>query len=77
MYHINNSIIGLGPRQAHKLGSMQQQYYDELAERAGIESIAAVVSKLSLESTKRIFTNLCGFREAKFKIVDKENYVEL
>ncbi|XP_059486507.1 senecionine N-oxygenase-like [Neocloeon triangulifer] len=68
---------GLGPRQAHKLGSLQQQYYDELAQIAHIESIDVVVSKLSLESTKRIFSDLCTFREAKFKIIDKENYIEL
>jgi dimethylaniline monooxygenase (N-oxide forming) len=71
------SFSGLGPRQAHKLGSLQQVYYDDLAETAGIESIDLVVSRLSLESTKRIFSDLCNFREAKFKIIDKENYVEL
>ncbi|CAB3388769.1 Hypothetical predicted protein [Cloeon dipterum] len=68
---------GYGPRQAHKLGALQQEYYDELAKIAHIKSIDVVVSKLGLESTKRIYSDLCSFREAKFKLLDDKNYLEL
>lgn len=70
--------VGYGPRNAHKLGVLQKDYYDDMAAAAGgIKSIAHVVTKLHTESATAAFADLRGFRERRFKIVDEENFIEL
>jgi len=72
-----NVLAGFSARNAHKLGVLQGQYYDDLAAAAGTKSVAHVVTKLHTECAGARFTDLYGFRDRRFKIIDEENYIEL
>lgn len=66
---------GYSKRQAHMMGPDQNSYYTELAEQADTCPIAPVIVKLRDESVKRLYDDLLNFRENRYKIVDKENFV--
>jgi hypothetical protein len=78
LYKIQIQILaGFSARNAHKLGVFQRQYYDDLAASAGTKSVAPVVTKLHTECAGARFSDLYGFRDRRFKIIDEENYIEL
>lgn len=59
------------------MGPDQAGYYGELAEEAETTPIAPVIVKLRDESVKRLYDDLMNFREDRYKIVDKENFVKV
>ncbi|XP_049545337.1 senecionine N-oxygenase-like [Anopheles darlingi] len=68
---------GYKRRHAHMMGPDQGQYYDDLAQTAGIKPIAPVMTKLHNESSQRFVDDLIHFRDDVFAIVDDEAFVAL
>lgn len=68
---------GLEKRHFHKMGDEQGQYYDDLANIAGIASLPPVLSKLHIESSKRFLDDLVHYRQDRYKIIDDYNFVQL
>jgi dimethylaniline monooxygenase (N-oxide forming) len=69
--------LGLGIRQGHMMGPMQGNYYEDLANTAGIEKLPPVLTKLHNESSQRFLDDLCHYREDVYRIVDHENFVQI
>ncbi|XP_059487273.1 senecionine N-oxygenase-like [Neocloeon triangulifer] len=69
--------LGFKTRFAHKLGVLQKEYYDELADTAGVKRIPPVVSKLHFEAARSKFKELYTFRDKRYKLIDEETFVEL
>lgn len=68
---------GYSKRQAHMMGEYQESYYNDLAADANTIPIAPVLVKLRDLSVKRLYDDLLNFREDRYKIVDKENYIKV
>lgn len=71
------SSKGYTKRQMHMMGPDQKAYYDDLAEAAGLETIAPVIVKLRDESVQRLFHDLINFREDRYRIVDSETFIKV
>jgi dimethylaniline monooxygenase (N-oxide forming) len=74
---IRFKIRGFTKRQFHMMGPLQAEYYNDLADTAGIERIPPVFSKLHNESSNRFQDDLVHYRDDRYKIIDNENYVQL
>nr|XP_050860583.1 flavin-containing monooxygenase 2-like isoform X3 [Vespula vulgaris] len=68
---------GLSKRHFHMMGMEQGQYYDDLANTAGITRLPPVLVKLHNESSKRFLDDLVHYREDRYRIIDDYNYVQL
>lgn len=68
---------GYRTRQAHMMGTDQNEYYDDLARTAQIENVKPVMAKLHNESSQRFLDDLVNFRKDIFRIVDDETFVKL
>uniref|UniRef100_A0A2M4A8U0 Flavin-containing monooxygenase n=1 Tax=Anopheles triannulatus TaxID=58253 RepID=A0A2M4A8U0_9DIPT len=68
---------GLKRRQAHMMGPIEDNYYDDLAKTADIEPIKPVIHKLHKLSAFRFSEDLVNFRKDKFRIVDDETFVKV
>lgn len=68
---------GLSKRHFHMMGMEQGQYYDDLANTAGITQLPPVLVKLHNESSKRFLDDLVHYREDRYRIIDDYNYVQL
>ncbi|KAG8225696.1 hypothetical protein J437_LFUL001729 [Ladona fulva] len=68
---------GLGRRQAHMMGPLQGDYYDDLAKTAGIQGIPPVMTKLHNESSQRFLDDLVNYRNDVYRILDSENFVQV
>ncbi|CAB3387241.1 Hypothetical predicted protein [Cloeon dipterum] len=69
--------LGFSARFAHSLGPLQKEYYDDLADTAGVQRIAPVISKLHARVAQLIREDISTFKNRNFKVVDEENFVEL
>ncbi|XP_046405917.1 flavin-containing monooxygenase FMO GS-OX5-like [Ischnura elegans] len=67
--------MGLAARQAHMMGPLQGDYYDDLARTSGIDGLPPVLTKLHNFSSQRFLDDLVNYRNDVFKIIDAENYV--
>ncbi|KAK7870403.1 hypothetical protein R5R35_003739 [Gryllus longicercus] len=68
---------GLGPRQAHMLGPMQGDYYDELADFAGLPRVPPVMAALHNESSSRFLEDLVHYRSDIYRIVDDSTFLKV
>ncbi|XP_055532493.1 senecionine N-oxygenase-like [Wyeomyia smithii] len=68
---------GYRKRQAHMMGPAQGDYYDDLANTAGLEPIKPVMTKLHNESSQRFNDDLLHFRDDVFRILDDDTFEEL
>lgn len=68
---------GYKKRQAHMMGSDQNQYYDDLSSTAQIDNLKPVMTKLHNESSQRFLDDLVHFRKDIFRIIDDETFVKL
>lgn len=68
---------GLNKKHFHQMGVDQGQYYDDLANTAGIIPLPPVLAKLHNESSKRFLDDLVHYREDRYKIIDDYNFVQL
>lgn len=59
------------------MGTEQGEYYDNLANTAGITRLPPVLTKLHNESSKRFLDDLVHYREDRYRIIDDYNYVQL
>lgn len=69
--------LGYTKRQFHMMGQLQGAYYDDLADTAGIERLPPVLTKLHNESSDRFLDNLVHYRESRYRVLDRENFVQL
>ncbi|XP_071438870.1 senecionine N-oxygenase [Hetaerina americana] len=69
--------MGFGNRQAHMMGPLQGDYYDDLARTSGIEGLPPVLTKLHNLSSQRFLDDLINYRNDIFKVIDSENYVHV
>ncbi|XP_059487274.1 senecionine N-oxygenase-like [Neocloeon triangulifer] len=69
--------LGLKARLAHKLGVLQKEYYDEIADAAGVKRIPSVITKLEAYSCKALSRDFYTFRDKRYKLIDDESFVEL
>nr|XP_022920143.1 flavin-containing monooxygenase FMO GS-OX4-like [Onthophagus taurus] len=75
---INTKMLkGYRERDFHKMGCFQQEYYDSLANLAGIKSLPPVIAKVRDCSFKRFYENLMTYRSDRYKIVDDESFVHI
>ncbi|EDV36272.1 uncharacterized protein Dana_GF12882, isoform B [Drosophila ananassae] len=68
---------GCRRRHAHMLGPKQIDYFNDLANTAGIKNLKPVMTKLHNESSKCFNDNLLHFREDNFKILNDEAFVKI
>lgn len=68
--------IGFTKRQAHMMGPLQNQYYDDLTETGGFEKVPIVFTNLHNESSERFLKDLIHFRDDSYKIVDDSNFIQ-
>lgn len=55
----------------------QGDYYDDLAQTAGIDGIPPVMTSLHNESSRRFLEDLRNFREDRYQIISQNQFVEL
>lgn len=63
--------------QAHNMGPFQYDYFKDLADTGELTPIPPVIVKLRNECVKKRYEDLQTFREARYKIVDNENFVKV
>lgn len=68
---------GLQKKHFHMMGPEQGDYYNSLANLAGIETLPPVLTKLHNESSKRFLDDLVHYREDRYKIIDDYDYIQL
>lgn len=68
---------GLQKRHFHMLGPEQRNYFDDLANTAGISSLPPVLTLLHNESSMRFLDDLVHYREDRYRIVDDHKFVQL
>lgn len=68
---------GYDKRHFHMMGPDQGQYYEDLANTAGITPLPPVLTKLHNESSKRFLDDLVHYRQDRYKIIDDYNFVQL
>ncbi|XP_076245742.1 senecionine N-oxygenase isoform X1 [Calliopsis andreniformis] len=68
---------GLQKKHFHMMGFMQEKYYDDLADTAGITPLPPVLTKLHNESSMRFLDNLTHYRESRYRIIDDYNFIQL
>jgi dimethylaniline monooxygenase (N-oxide forming) len=64
----------VGSRLAHSMGLKLQAYFEQLAQEANIEPLPPVFTKLFGESIRCLMADLYGFRNARYKIVDRNTF---
>lgn len=67
---------GLTNRQAHAMGDKQYNYYEDLAETAGIENIKPVINKIMDDCRLKYIYELATYRNQCFKVLDDETFVK-
>ncbi|XP_012277616.1 flavin-containing monooxygenase FMO GS-OX-like 1 [Orussus abietinus] len=68
---------GLSKRHFHMMGPAQGDYYDNLADTAGITPLPPVLTKLHNDSSTRFLDDLSHYREDRYRIVDDNNFIKL
>lgn len=68
---------GLKKRHFHMMGFKQDQYYDDLANTAGITPLPPVLTKLHNESSMLFLNDLVHYRERRYRIIDDYNFIKL
>lgn len=66
----------LQKRRFHMMGPEQGQYYDDLANIAGVTPLPPVLTKLHNESSKRFLDDLVHYRQDRYRIIDDYNFVQ-
>ncbi|CAG9863787.1 unnamed protein product [Phyllotreta striolata] len=65
---------GLSKRDSHIMNEYQEDYFNDLAKEANIETISPVYVKLYDMSIMKLYTDLMNFREINYRVIDDENY---
>ncbi|XP_055387388.1 senecionine N-oxygenase-like [Condylostylus longicornis] len=68
---------GYKKRQAHMMGAEQINYYNTLSEKAEIENLKPVITKIHNESSQRFIDDLTNFRKEVFRIIDDETFIKI
>lgn len=68
---------GLEKKHFHMMGPLQGQYYDDLANTAGITPLPPVLTKLHNESSMRFLDDLVHYRQDRYMIIDDYNFIQL
>ncbi|KAL5288528.1 hypothetical protein ACFFRR_009010 [Megaselia abdita] len=68
---------GLREKEAHLLGPVQGEYYEDLARTAEIKNIPAVVLKIYDDNRKNMLEDFLNFRKNLFKIYNDEEYEKI
>jgi len=68
---------GLQKRHFHMMGHEQGNYYNDLANIAGITPLPPVLTKLHNDSSMRFLDDLVNYRQDRYKILDDYNFVQL
>ncbi|XP_076668717.1 senecionine N-oxygenase-like [Andrena cerasifolii] len=68
---------GLQKKHFHMMGPKQGDYYDDLADTAGITPLPPVFTKLHNESSDGFLNDLVHYREKRYRIIDDYNYIVL
>jgi len=69
--------LGVSLRQGHMMGPLQGEYYEDLANTAGIEKLPPVLAKMHNDSSQRFLEDLRHYREDIYKVVDHENFIQI
>lgn len=56
---------------------LQNDYYDDLANTAGIENLKPVITKLHNDSSERFLDDLINFRKDVYRIIDDETFIKI
>lgn len=65
---------GYRKRYTHYLGPEQADYYQQLAETAGVENIPDVLPKMHFDSRQTMIREPSQFRKYKYIIVDEKTF---
>lgn len=68
---------GLKKRQAHMMGPVQNDYYDDLSKTAGIENLKPVMTKLHNDSSERFLDDLINFRKDIYRVIDDDTFIKI
>lgn len=68
---------GLPPHYAHRMGSKQWAFFNELAHLGGSEPLNPVIRMLYDEAAKGRRYNLTTYRSKNYKILSKEKWIEI
>ncbi|RZF40843.1 hypothetical protein LSTR_LSTR003353 [Laodelphax striatellus] len=68
---------GLKKKQFHMMGEDQGPYYDDLAKLGNFDPVPSVLAKLHNESSRRFLEDLVNYRNDIYRIVDKNNYIQI
>ena len=71
------TVNSMPARHAHKMGPLQWAYNDNLAQLAGFPPIPTVVRSL-YDTVHRVrVTNLAGYKNRMYRLIDSTNYKEI
>ncbi|KOC68207.1 Flavin-containing monooxygenase FMO GS-OX-like 3, partial [Habropoda laboriosa] len=68
---------GLRRKHFHMMGFKQGDYYNDLANTAGITPLPEVLTKLHNESSMQFLNDLVHYRENRYKVIDDYNFIQL
>ena len=68
---------GLQKKHFHMMGPKQGDYFDDLADTAGITPLPPVFTKLHDKSSEGFLNDLVHYREKRYRIIDDYNYIQL
>ncbi|CAD7012730.1 unnamed protein product [Ceratitis capitata] len=66
---------GVTKRVAHKMGTKQYDYYEDLATTAGVTKLKPVITKLMKNCSRRYLFELDTYRQKRYRVVDDENFI--
>ncbi|XP_067627348.1 LOW QUALITY PROTEIN: senecionine N-oxygenase-like [Eurosta solidaginis] len=66
---------GLRKRLTHEINDLEYNYYEDLANTAGITPIKPAIIKIMLDTMSKFLTEFDTFRETVYEILDDENFV--
>lgn len=68
---------GYPPHYAHKLGSLQWDFFNELAEMGGSKPLDPVIQSLYEESTRGKEFELCTYKNDQYEVVSKDKWIRV
>lgn len=71
----NLRTMGKRNRYIHNLGTLQKQYYHELADTAEIEGIPDVLADIHVDSDAILESSPFEFRKYKYTVLDDKSFI--
>ncbi|XP_014244539.1 flavin-containing monooxygenase FMO GS-OX5-like [Cimex lectularius] len=68
---------GLKRKQFHMMGTMQGDYYADLAKSGGLDPLPPVMADLHNFASQKQLDDLINFRENVYKILDPQNFIQV